>query len=94
MTLDEEKSFAAAFHVRSVERCCGTCKHFVRSYEDAGCANQKQAEFDSYEQLMRKEDPYHEPETYGAYGGIPVDEGHVCDLWDRADDQTIRDREI
>lgn len=25
------------YHVRQVERCCGTCKHFARYWEDAFC---------------------------------------------------------
>lgn len=80
-TEDENKFFAFA-HVRRCDKCCGNCKYFERSYEEAGCAHPKQAEFDSWEQLMRKEDPYHVPESYGAYGGAGVDEGFICDLWE------------
>lgn len=25
------------YHVREVPRCCGTCKHFKRTWEDAFC---------------------------------------------------------
>jgi hypothetical protein len=82
MTFEEEKAFRAAFNVRPVERCCGTCRHFERNYECAGCANPKQAEFDTVEQ-MAKTIPGHIPEDYGAYGGIEVDEGMVCDLWEQ-----------
>lgn len=81
LTSQEEKSFFAAFHVRRVDKCCGNCRHFDRQYEDSGCGNPKQVEFDSLEQKAIKT-PDHIPETYGAYGGILVDEGYVCDLWE------------
>jgi hypothetical protein len=32
---------------------------------------------------MAKTIPGHIPEDYGAYGGIEVDEGMVCDLWEQ-----------
>lgn len=82
MTFEEMEAFRAAFNVRSVERCCGTCRHFERDYEEAGCGNPRQVEFDSTEQELLRTIPDHIPETYGAYGGIEVDEGQVCDLWE------------
>ena len=45
-----------------------------RNYEESGCAHPKQREFDSNAG---------EYETYGAYGGTDVNEGFVCDLWER-----------
>lgn len=81
MTRQEEDAFRAAFNVRRVEKCYGTCRHFEREYEDCGCGHPRQAEFDSWVK-ERKDDPNY-AETYGAYGGILVDEGYVCDLWER-----------
>lgn len=75
-------AFRKAFNVRNVERCCGTCRHFDRRFEDSGCANPKQAEFDPEEQEARK-DPDYVPERYGALNGIIVDEGCICDLWEK-----------
>ena len=75
-------AFRKAFNVRAVERCCGTCRHFDRNFEDSGCANPKQAEFDPEEQKARKT-PDYVPEPYGAYRGICVNEGDVCDLWEK-----------
>ena len=83
---DDEVAFRKAFNVRCVEKCCGTCKHFERKYEDCGCAHPRQAEFDSWEKEQSRLDPTHTPETYGAYGGINVDEGCVCDLWEEVRD--------
>lgn len=81
MNLDDEEKFRKAFNVRRSEKCCGNCKHFEREYECAGCAHPKQAEFDSFTKMMQESDPEY-LETYGAYGGIEVDEGNVCDLWE------------
>ena len=81
MNLNDALAFAAAVNLRRVERCCGTCRHFERDYECAGCANPKQAEFDTVEQEA-KTIPDHIPEDYGAYGGTETDEGKVCDLWE------------
>ena len=47
------------YHVKQVERCCGTCKHFERVWEDAFCEH---------------------PELRDS--GF-VDEGFVCDLWEK-----------
>ena len=82
MMHDDEESFRKAFNVRRIERCCGTCKHFDRQYEDSGCGHPRQLEFDSFAKSMSKDDPEY-TETYGAYGGIFVDEGDVCDLWEK-----------
>lgn len=82
MTFDEERKFKEAVGFRQVERCCGTCWWFDRSCENAGCRHPKQAEFDSYEQELRKNVPDYTPECYGAYGGADTDEGHVCNLWE------------
>lgn len=81
LTSQEEKSFFAAFHVRRVDKCCGNCRHFDRQYEDSGCGNPKQVEFDSYSSEARKYDEDYQPH-YGVYGGVCVDEGYVCDLWE------------
>lgn len=82
MTFDDEKKFKEAVGFRQVERCCGICWWFDRSYENAGCRNPKQAEFDSWDQELRKNVPDHIPACYGAYGGADTDEGHVCNLWE------------
>lgn len=82
MKLEEEEKFKKSVNWRQVEKCCGTCKWFDRDYEESGCMHQKQAEFDEFEQNMRKNDPAYDPECYGAYGGIDTDEGKVCDLWE------------
>ena len=84
MTYEEEEKFKKAVGFRQVERCCGTCWWFDRSYENAGCRHPKQAEFDALEQEYRRNDPDHIPEPYGAYGGAETDEGHVCDLWEKS----------
>lgn len=81
MVHSDEEEFRRAFNVRRVERCCGTCRHFDRQYEDSGCAHPRQAEFDGFARLMRESDPDYE-EHYGAYGGVSVNEGFVCDLWE------------
>lgn len=47
------------YHVRQVERCCGTCKHFARYWEDAFCEHTELG------------------------NGVYVDEGFVCDLWEK-----------
>ena len=93
MNLDDEQAFAAAVNLRRVERCCGTCRHFERNYECAGCANPKQAEFDTIEQ-MAKNIPGHIPEDYGAYGGTETDEGKVCDLWEQKLSGSASQRDI
>ena len=85
MNLDDEEKFRKAYNVRRVEKCCGNCKHFDRCCEDSGCRHPKQSEFDSFEKMMRESDPEYPPETYGAYGGTEVDEGNVCDLWERSE---------
>lgn len=71
--VDEER-FRAFANVRQVERCCGTCRHFERDWEESGCKHPKQRDFDSQPS---------EYDFYGAYGGTEVDEGCVCDLWER-----------
>ena len=76
MIQDEEK-YRETFHVRRVERCCGTCRHFERDYEDSGCAHPKQREFDPYG---------YEYKHYGAFSGITVDEGCICDLWEEKEE--------
>jgi hypothetical protein len=81
MNMADEENFRKAYNVRRCEKCCGTCKHFVRDYECAGCAHPKQAEFDSFTKMMQESDPEYY-EQYGAYSGAEVDEGNVCDLWE------------
>lgn len=82
MTQLEMEKYCKVFNVHRVEKSCGTCKHFQRSYEEAGCHHPNQAEFDAWEQALRKDGA--EPNTYGPWGGgILVDEGFVCDLWAR-----------
>lgn len=81
MIHDDEEAFRRAFNVRRIEKSCGTCRHFDRQYEDSGCGHPRQSEFDSFAKPMRHVDPEY-TETYGAYGGILVDEGNVCDLWE------------
>ena len=81
MTAYEEDAYSTAFLVHVIPKCCGTCRYFDRHFEDSGCANPKQAEFDHLEQLAKKR-PDYSPETYGAYGGISVHEGCLCDLWE------------
>lgn len=83
MTYEEEDKFKEAVGFRQVDRCCGTCRWFDRSYEDAGCRHPRQAEFDESEQYARRLNPDHIPEPYGAYGGTVTDEGHVCNLWEK-----------
>ncbi len=68
-----EEKYRETFHVRQCDRCCGTCRHFERDYEESGCRHQKQREFDP------EADEY---EQYGAYGGLSVNEGCICDLWE------------
>lgn len=81
MIYDDKEAFRKAFNVRRIEKCCGTCRYFDRQYEDCGCGHPRQAEFDSFAKSMRQDDPEY-AESYGAYGGILVDEGDVCDLWE------------
>ena len=82
MTASEEQAYCEKYNVRRIERCCGNCKYFDRQYESVGCKNQKQADFDSYEQLCRRNGE--EPNQYGAYAfGVDIDEGFVCDLWQK-----------
>lgn len=78
----DDESFCAAFHVRRVDKCCGNCRHFDRQYEDAGCGNPKQVEFDGYYREKLSRDADASVPRYGAYGGVCVDEGYVCDLWE------------
>ncbi len=42
----DEELFNGTYHVRQVEKCCGTCKHFERCYEDCWCAHPKRIEMD------------------------------------------------
>lgn len=82
MFLSEKMKFRQAYNVRRCEKCCGNCKYFDRDYEDSGCAHPKQSEFDSFAKMVQESDPeYREP--YGIAGGIRVDEGNVCDLWEQ-----------
>lgn len=74
MSRDDE-NFITAFHVRRCDTCCGNCRHFDRQYEDSGCAHPRQREFDKT--------PSSETPIYDAYRGILVDEGYVCDLWEK-----------
>lgn len=79
----EREAYCEKFHVKRIERSCGTCKHFERSYEESGCHNQKQAEFDEQEQENRR-NACAIVEDYGPYSsGVQVDEGYVCDLWEK-----------
>jgi hypothetical protein len=78
MVPEDKTKFMAAFHVRRCEKCCGNCRYFERDYEESGCANPRQREFDTYT-------PQGEEGSYGAYGGIFVDDGNVCDLWEKGD---------
>ena len=77
MTIRDEERFKAFANVRQVELCCGTCRHFERNWEQSGCAHPKQRDFDSFAG---------EYENYGAYGGTEIDEGFVCDLWEKKED--------
>ena len=80
MTREDERKYCEAFHVKRVDRSCGTCKHFERKYSDCGCTNMTQAGYDS--DYWESED-LDERTEYGAYGfGVDVDEGFVCDLWE------------
>lgn len=82
MTIDEQAAYSAAFHVARIPRSCGTCKYFHRLYEECGCTNQKQAEFDSLEQRRRASGLG--KEEFGAFAcGVCIDEGYVCDLWEQ-----------
>ena len=83
MTLEEQDAYCEKYHVKRVERSCGTCKHFERDYDDArGCKRQEQAEFDK-DGVEWAHNAGHEPE-YGSWGGgVTVDEGYVCDLWEK-----------
>lgn len=81
MTYQDEERYRKTFNIRRCEKCCGNCKHFERDYECAGCAHPKQRIFNSFLKAMQDSDPEYS-ETYGAYGGIDVDEGNVCDLWE------------
>ena len=70
---DELKPFAEQHRVMRIPRCCGTCKWFAREYSDHACTNPAQ---DSY--LFEPAD------YYSACGpGIRVDEGYLCDLWQK-----------
>lgn len=82
MYITDEEKFRKAFNVRRCEKCCGNCKHFDREYECVGCAHPKQAEFDSFTKKMQESDSEYST-TYGAYGGIYIDEGNICDLWEQ-----------
>lgn len=77
----EERQYSLKYNVRRCAKCCGNCKHFQRAYSESGCKHPNQIEFDSYEKY-RKETlgKDYDGEDYGAYTGITVDEGHVCDL--------------
>ena len=86
MIFEDQEAFKKTFNVRRVPKCCGTCRHFDRDYEESGCGHPRQAEFDSFAKAMKAEDPDY-PETYGAYGGIYIDEGFVCELWEQGQDQ-------
>ena len=70
----------------SVKKDCRSwawyCRHFDRQYEDAGCGNPKQVEFDGYHREELSRDADASVPRYGAYGGVLVDEGYVCDLWE------------
>lgn len=86
MNLEDEEKFSKAFNVRRCEKCCGNCKHFERDFEEAGCDHPKQAEFDSFLKALREQNP-DVSRFYGAYGGIRVDEGNVCDLWEKKESE-------
>jgi hypothetical protein len=48
---------------------------------DMIASGEKREEFDSFTKEIQESDPEYN-KTYGAYGGIDVDEGNVCDLWE------------
>lgn len=79
--MDHEKdAFRKCHHVRMVEKCCGTCRHFCEDYEETWCSNPVQAEFDSEEQQsQQKGNP---PRLYDScFDSTMVTACHVCDLW-------------
>ena len=79
----ERDAYCEKFHVKRVERSCGTCKFFERSYEESGCHQPRQADFDEIEQERRRAGCEF-LEDYGPYSsGVEVDEGFVCDLWEK-----------
>lgn len=86
MRLDDWYSFREAFNVRRCEKCCGNCKHFEREWEDSGCNHPKLEDFDSDLKEIRKINPEF-TETYGAYSGASVDEGNICDLWEKKNEE-------
>ena len=74
--------FAADVHIRRCDRCCGNCKHFSREWEDSACTHPKQAEYPSWPEEFEDESPH-----FSAYTGTLVDEGMVCDLWERGNEE-------
>lgn len=74
----DHKAFEAAYHVMRCEKCCGNCRHFRREYEDSACEHPKCKDYPAYPGEFDDTEP-------GLYSGgdYCVDEGFVCDLWER-----------
>lgn len=67
MDNEPSKSFVDTYHVRRVEKCCGTCRFICRTYEDAYCLNKHRGDYDNF---------------YADFDKDMQDEGYVCDLWE------------
>ena len=80
---------AERMHIDICSRCCANCKWFDRSYEDSGCDNPKILE-------LRKEvarDGEYISDLLGAYGGIVVHEGNVCD-YHELDQEKVEENDL
>lgn len=66
---------AERMHINICSRCCANCKWFERDYEESGCANPKILKL--RKEVANKND--YISDSLGAYGGITVHEGNVCD---------------
>ena len=74
------EAFERDFNVRRCERCCGNCRYFCREWEDHACAHPRLREYPDYPGEF--DDDYNN--RLSAYNGdYNVDEGFVCDLWEK-----------
>ena len=86
MTIQDENAFRRAFNFKTLGKCCGTCRWIEREYEDCGCGHPMQAAFDSLEKNRAADDPDRAARRYNSWYGARVDEGCLCDLWEKSDD--------
>lgn len=77
---NESQGVVDALGLNVVEKCCFTCEWFERDFEESGCLNPKTLITRRDFGELKHGDFGH---FLGAYGGIPVNEGCVCNLWEK-----------